>query len=153
MRFSAVVALCFAIGTADAQSTPSDLAAIAKAGAEFSQLYMKGDAAGMAALYTAEGAIFPGVRPIIKGRAAIQSYWTLAPNVKMLDHKTTADSVVIVGNTAYDWGTFTSQSSRDGQVGARGYGKYVIVWQKQPNGRWLMHLDIWNGSPAPQGNP
>jgi ketosteroid isomerase-like protein len=149
MRFIPTLMLVATAATAGAQSMQSDLAAIAKAGAEFSQLYMKGDAEGMAALYTADGAIFPGGRPIIKGREAIQAYWTLAPNVKMVDHKTTADSVVIVGNTAYDYGTFHSQSSRDGVVGNMGYGKYVIVWQKQPDGRWLMHLDIWNGSPAP----
>ena len=73
----------------------------------------------------------------------------LPATVKVLDHKTTADSVVIVGNTAYDWGTFRSQSSRDGQIGPVRYGKYVIGWEKQPDCRWLMHLDIWNGSPVP----
>jgi len=101
-------------------------------------------------LYIENGAIFPGGRPIIKGRAAIKAYWTLPPNVKVVEHKTTADSVIVVGNTAYDYGTFRAVNSRDGQTGNPGYGKYVIVWQKQRDGRWLMHLDIWNNSPAPE---
>jgi hypothetical protein len=71
-------------------------------------------------------------------------------NVKVVDHKTTADSIIVVGNTAYDYGVFRALNSRDGQTGNPGYGKYVIVWQKQSDGRWLMHLDIWNNSPPPQ---
>jgi dipeptidyl aminopeptidase/acylaminoacyl peptidase len=55
---------------------------------------------------------------------------------------------VIVGQTAYDWGTFYSASSRDGVTGQRGHGKYVIVWRKEADGHWRMHLDIWNTSPA-----
>jgi ketosteroid isomerase-like protein len=151
MRCLALAALAVCVGSAKAQSTRSEVAAIGRVAAEFSQLYMKGDAAGMTALYTPDAVIFPGGRPMMKGREAIRAYWTLPANVKMVDHKTTADSIVIVGNTAYDYGTFRSQSSRDGQLGNVGYGKYVIVWQKQPDGRWLMYLDIWNGSPAPQG--
>ena len=131
-------------------SASGDIAAIGKVAAEFSQRYMRGDAQGMADLYIENGAIFPGGRPIIKGRAAIKAYWTLPPNVKVVEHKTTADSVIVVGNTAYDYGTFRAVNSRDGQTGNPGYGKYVIVWQKQRDGRWLMHLDIWNNSPAPE---
>jgi ketosteroid isomerase-like protein len=151
MRLSyAIAALCVAAPAA-AQSNHADAMAIAKVAAEFSRLYMKGDAPGMTALYTPDAAIFPSGRPILKGREAIQKYWTLPPDTKMIDHKTTSDSVVIVGNTAYDYGTFRSQSERQGQTNAPGFGKYVIVWQKQQDGRWLMQLDIWNGSPAPPG--
>lgn len=49
-----------------------------------------------------------------------------------------------------DYGVFRALNSRDGQTGNPGYGKYVMVWQRQFDGRWLMHLDIWNNSPPPQ---
>lgn len=152
------VALCTLLLTSAAggQASPAgkgdaqDIEAIGRVAAQFSQLYMKGDARGMAAIYTEDGVIFPGGRPMIKGRAAIQTYWTLAPGVTVVEHKTTADSIIVVGNTAYDWGTFVARNAREGQAGNPGYGKYVIVWQRQRDGRWLMHLDIWNSSPAPQ---
>jgi ketosteroid isomerase-like protein len=127
-----------------------DIDAIGRVATEFSARYMRGDARGMAELYTESGVIFPSGRPIIRGRDAIAAYWTLAPGAKVIEHKTTADSVIVLGNTAYDYGTFRSRNSRDGQPGNPGYGKYVIVWQRQPDGRWLMHLDIWNNSPPPQ---
>src|SRR5262249_13582632 len=108
-----------------------------------------GDAKGMAALYAPGGVIFPGGRPMIRGREAIAQYWTLPAGVKEVEHKATPDSVIVVGNTAYDYGTFHARSSRDGQLGNPGFGKYVIVWERQADGRWLIHLDIWNASPAP----
>lgn len=131
------------------RSEPDDRAAIAAIAKEFSARYMRGDAAGMTALYTDDGVIFPGGRPMIRGREAIQQYWTMPPGVKMVEHQTVSDSIVIVGNTAYDWGTFHSRVSRNGEAGNRGYGKYVIVWRRGDDGQWRMHLDIWNGSPAP----
>ena len=153
-RFSRIATIAIATAIApipsQAQSTAADIAAIGKVAAEFSQRYMRGDAQGMAELYTENGAIFPAGRPIIKGRPDIKAYWTLPPNVKVVEHKTTADSIIVVGNTAYDYGTFRAVNARDGQAGNPGFGKYVIVWQKQRDGRWLMHLDIWNNSPAPQ---
>ena len=126
----------------------ADLAAIAQAGAEFSQRYMRGDNQGMANLYTEDGVIFPPGRPIIRGRAAIADYWKLQPGVTVVDHKTTADSIIVRGDIAYDYGTFRAQNARDGQAGNPGFGKYVIIWRRQTDGRWLMHLDIWNSSPA-----
>ena len=130
-------------------ATASAIDAIKRTGAEFSRLYMRGDARGMAAIYTEDGAILPPGRPIIKGRQAIEQYWTLGPGVTVVEHRTTPDSIIVRGDIAYDWGTYLARNARDGQPGNPAHGKYVIVWRVQPDGRWLMHLDIWNGSPAP----
>jgi ketosteroid isomerase-like protein len=154
-RFALVISIIASITAArlaaQSPTAAKDIEAIGRVAADFSQRYMRGDAKGMANIYTENGVIFPGGRPMIKGRQAIEAYWTLAPGVTVVEHKTTADSVIIVGNTAYDYGTFIARNARDGQPGNLGYGKYVIVWQRQTDGRWLMHLDIWNSSPAPQG--
>ena len=131
----------------------SDIAAITRTGAEFSQRYMRGDHQGMADLYTTDGVIFPPGRPTIRGRTAIAEYWKLQPGVTVVDHKTTADSIIVRGDIAYDYGTFRAQNARDGQRSNPGFGKYVIVWRRQTDGRWLMHLDIWNSSPAPTASP
>jgi len=149
--------LALTAAAAGAQSAPkrpadaaAEIAAIGRVAADFSQRYMRGDAQGMAQLYTENGVIFPGGRPMIRGRDAIAGYWTLPAGTTVVEHKTTADSIIVVGNTAYDYGTFRARNAKDGQSGNVGYGKYVIVWQRQPDGKWLMHLDIWNNSPAPQ---
>ena len=134
------------------RGSAADIAAIKKAGAEFSQLYMKGDNEGMARIYTEDGVIFPPGRPMISGRKAIAEYWKLGQGVTVVDHQTVADSIIIRGDIAYDYGTFRARNARDGQPGNPGFGKYVIVWRRT-GAQWLMHLDIWNSSPAPATSP
>ena len=65
----------------------------------------------MAEIYATDGAIFPPGRPIIHGRAAIAEYWTLAPGVTMVEHKTTADSIIVRNDIAYDYGSFVNAST------------------------------------------
>jgi ketosteroid isomerase-like protein len=126
--------------------SPSSLERIAAISREFSARYERGDAAGQAAIYTEDGVIFPPGRAAIKGRAAIEEYWRLPAGRRILSHRVTADSVVIVGNTAYDWGTYTVRSEQNGQESSGG-GKYVIVWREVAPGDWRMHLDMWNSGP------
>ena len=134
----------------DSSSATSDaIAAITRVSTDFSARYMRGDAAGMAAIYTADGVIFPGGQPAIRGRSAIEAYWRLPAGERVTIHKVTADSVVVRGDIAYDWGTFMVAGERDGKAWGPSHGKYVIVWREIATGDWRMHLDIWNSSPAP----
>ena len=154
----AAIATALLVGTSatalaqTGRGSAADIAAIKKVGAEFSQLYMKGDNEAMARIYTEDGAIFPPGRPIITGRTAIAEYWKLAQGVTVVEHQTVADSIIIRGDIAYDYGTFRARNARDGQPGNPGFGKYVIVWRRT-GAQWLMHLDIWNSSPAPATTP
>jgi ketosteroid isomerase-like protein len=151
----AAALLALASQTSVAQSgrgSPADIAAIKKAGADFSRLYMKGDNEAMARMYTEDGVIFPPGRPMITGRPAIADYWKLAAGVTVVEHQTVADSIIIRGDIAYDYGTFRARNARDGQPGNPGFGKYVIVWRRTGM-QWLIHLDIWNSSPAPAAAP
>ena len=116
---------------------------------EFSARYERGDAAGMAALYTADGVILPPGRNASSGAQALTTYWTLAPGVRILEHRATPDSIVVVGPTAYDWGRFRVRTQDSTGTTRDGQGKYVIVWRETAPGTWRMHLDIWNGSPPP----
>ena len=155
LAITAAALLITASGAAIAQSgrgSAADIAAIKKTGAEFSQLYMKGDNEAMARIYTEDGVIFPPGRPMISGRTAIAEYWKLGQGVTVVEHQTVADSIIIRGDIAYDYGTFRARNARDGQPGNPGFGKYVIVWRRTGT-KWLMHLDIWNSSPAPAPTP
>ncbi len=124
-------------------------AAIVAISREFSARYERGDSAGMAAIYTPDGvALAPG-RHAIRGTAALTEYWTLAPRVRVLEHRATPDSIVVVGPVAYDWGTYRVRTQADTAAAREGAGKYVIVWRETAPGTWRMHLDIWNASPPP----
>jgi ketosteroid isomerase-like protein len=122
------------------------LARLATVSREFSARYERGDAAGMAAIYTDDGVIFPPGRGAIAGRQAIEAYWRLSPGERIASHVVTSDSVVLEGATAYDWGTFRVSGERNGQPFSGG-GKYVIVWREVSAGDWRMQLDMWNAGP------
>ena len=128
------------------------VAQIATASREFSARYERGDAAGQAAIYVEDGIIFPPGRTAIRGRAAIQEFWKLPEGERVERHRAIADSIVLVDDTAYDWGTYTVEGVRGGQP-YRGGGKYVIVWREVSPGTWRMHLDMWNAGPARAAAP
>lgn len=109
---------------------------------------MRGDIAGLVSLYTADGVALPPGRAAIRGTADLMRYWTLAPGVQVLHHAATADSIVVAGPVAYDWGTYTVRV-RNAQGAERDTrGKYVIVWRETAPGTWRMHVDMWNAGPA-----
>ena len=144
-----VLAICVALSVSqplDAQTARSDSTTIHQLSRQFSQAYMRGDAAAMAALYTADAVIFPERSDAITGREAIERYWTLKPGRRVTRHEIAPVRVVIDGKHAYDHGTFVIAGERDGTAWGPFRGKYVVVWRREPGG-WRMHLDMWNSGP------
>jgi uncharacterized protein (TIGR02246 family) len=132
-----------------AQTAATDSAAIHELGRQFSAAYMRGDAAAMAKLYTADGVILPERSEAISGREAIARYWAPRPGSRVTRHVLTPSRVVIDGDHAYDYGTFEIAGERDGAAWGPFRGKYVVVWRRE-NGSWRMHLDMWNSGPEPR---
>lgn len=130
------------------EDPPGARTAILAVSREFSSLYERGDAAAMAALYTADGVILPPGRATMSGVAALTRYWTLAPGARVLEHHATPDSIVVVGTVAYDWGTYRVRTRDAAGAERDAGGKYVIVWRETGPGVWRMHLDMWNAGPT-----
>ena len=53
---------------------------------DFSARYMRGDAAGMAAIYKDDAVIFPPGRAAIRDRPSLEAYWRLAEGERILPH-------------------------------------------------------------------
>ena len=147
-RFAAgeLVLLC-ATHSASAQTATTDSAAIHELAREFSAAYMRGDAAAMTALYTADAVIFPERAEAISGADAIRRYWTLAPGRRITRHVVTPTRIVVDGRHAYDHGVYEIAGENNGRAWGPSHGKYVVVWRREPGG-WRMQLDIWNSRPA-----
>jgi ketosteroid isomerase-like protein len=138
----------------DAAHAARARAAITAAARELSERYVRGDARGIAALYLEDdGMLLPPGGGIVRGREAMVRAWTLPPGRRMLEHRTTADSIVVVGPVAYDWGRFQHRSVDAAGVERTATGLYVIVWRETAPGVWRMHVDIWNNAPAPPPAP
>jgi len=125
-----------------ASTTDDDLEMIKKNTADFSKFYIAGDAKAVANTYTKDGKIFPRNRPIIEGQEGLEGYWG-SGGAKVLSHQVTQIEVKIIGDFAYDYGTYSgSVEDKDGQQSDFA-GKYVIIWKKV-KGDWKIYLDIWN---------
>jgi uncharacterized protein (TIGR02246 family) len=118
-----------------------DKATIDKLNESFMAAFQKGDTAAIGQMYAEDAYLLPSGGEMVRGRAAIQAFWTKAAE-GIGDFKLTTVDVKPLGNdAAREIGTFTLKSK--GQPPQEVAGKYVVVWQKV-GGDWKLATDIWN---------
>ena len=118
-----------------------DKATIDKLNADFMAAFNKGDMAAIGQMYTEDAYLLPSGGPMVKGRAAIQTFWTNAAE-GIGDFKlTTLDVKPLGSDGAREIGTFTLKTKGDKPQEVA--GKYVVVWEKT-GGQWKLATDIWN---------
>jgi uncharacterized protein (TIGR02246 family) len=119
---------------------------IATAVGSFMAAVKRGDAAGLAALYTESGQVLPPNADFVKGKGAIQVFWQAVMDMGIKEAKIEIVEVEGHGDTAIEVSTFTLHGE-GGQVLDR--GKYIVIWKRE-GGQWKLHRDIFNSSmPAP----
>jgi uncharacterized protein (TIGR02246 family) len=120
--------------------------AIASAVRTFSDAFRRGDAAAVAAWYTADATLLPPDSRMMKGRDTIQTFWQGAMNTGVREAELETLEVEVREDLAYELGRFAMRVQPEGGGAARLAGKYVVVW-KVEGGGWRMHVDIWNSDP------
>jgi uncharacterized protein (TIGR02246 family) len=130
-----------------AQLTPTEVQnGIVAANETFMAAFSRGDAAALAASYTADGQLLPPHSDIITGKQAIEAFWQSAMDMGIKQIKLESLHVEGEGHTAYDVGKVTLLGAGGQTIDT---GKYVVVW-KQEESQWKVHQDIWNSNlPAP----
>lgn len=123
--------------------------AIRAANEQWLALVANHDAAGVAKLYTADGAMMAPGAPIAQGAAALETAWSGMMEMPGFGLTFEADEIVIAkgGDMALDRGTY--EFSVDGPEGpTKDIGKYVVVW-RNVDGAWKVAADIFNSDGAP----
>ncbi len=151
-----IVALAGSIaGLAQAASSVSaDEASLRAQTASWEKAYNGGDAKGVTAQYADDALLLPPGNPGVRGRAAIQAFFTkdiaaskAAGAVFVLDPRT---DVGVSRNMGWESGTY--------KVTVKGAvvetGKFLSVSRKR-DGKWLYIRDTWNADapPAPAAAP
>lgn len=121
-------------------------AAIRAADDRFEAAFNRGDAAGLAGLYTDDGMLLPTGSDFVQGKEAIAAFWKGAMDMGIKSAKIDIVEVEQHGGTAIDMGQYTLRSADDQVLDQ---GKYVVIW-KHEDGTWKLHRDIFNSSLAQQ---
>ncbi len=127
-----------------ATTTTSVSDAITAAGRVFEETYQRGDAAGMAALYTEDAQFLPPNGDAVKGRSAIQAMFQCFMDAGVKSIKLETLEAEGHGETATEIGTY-ALATADGQV--VDHGKFMVIW-KCVAGTWQLHRDMINSSVA-----
>ena len=120
-------------------------AAIEAANAQFSAAVVKGDGAGLAAMYSPDGQVMPAGSDPIRGTEAIQKFWQggLDSGIVAVSLKTI--EVFGHGPTATEVGEY---ELRDKAGKVLDHGKYIVVW-KHADGRWKLLRDMFSTNVPP----
>jgi uncharacterized protein (TIGR02246 family) len=116
--------------------------AIAAANDEFMAAFKRGDAAGLANLYTQDGQVLPPNADFVTGQQAIQGFWQAVIDMGIKEAEMKIVEVEKLGDTAFEVSKFKLLGEA-GQV--LDEGKYIVVWKRQL-GQWKLYRDIFNSS-------
>jgi len=117
---------------------------------EWSAAFLAGNAAGVAALYTEDGASVPATGDLDRGRAGIaKSIAKELDSLNVTGREDITEEVTPVGNYAIEIGHYTyTGMDKVSKAPASGSGRYMVIWRKDADGVWRLHRDIGNNAPA-----
>jgi len=133
--------------TALGQLSDADRKGIQDVTDRFNKAMVKGDAAGVAALYTEDAMLFPPNEGMVRGRSAIQQFIARFPKITAFE--TRLVEVEGKSDLAYTRGTYEVTLMPEGaKTPAKDSGKFIEIRKKQPDGSWLLARDFWNSNQA-----
>lgn len=118
---------------------------IQAANAQFSAAAAKGDGAGVAALYSAEGQVMPAGSDPIRGPAEIQKFWQGAFDSGIAAVELNTMEVFGQGPIATEIGEYALRN-KTGKL--LDHGKYIVVWQ-HADGKWKLLRDMFSTNVPP----
>ena len=118
---------------------------IEAANAQFSAMAAKRDAAGLAALYAADGQLLPSGSAVIHGREEIRKFWQGALDSGIAAIVLNTIEVFPAGATATEVGQY---ELRDAEGKALDHGKYIVVWRHEGR-NWRLLRDMFSTNASP----
>lgn len=121
----------------------ADQASIKAVGDSFMAYFRTDRDSLIAELYTEHAVLMPPNQGTVEGRAAIRAFFQNYP--AMADFTGVPIEIEGRGDLAYVRGTYSFSMPASGrQPAVNDHGKFVEIRRKQPDGKWLMAVDIFN---------
>ena len=153
LRPSCIALLSFAfVGAAAAADTMSALEkALRDADAQWSAAAEAKDLDKTVSFYSADAIVLPPNTPAITTKDGIREMWKgFLDSVTSISWKVTRVEVAKSGDMAYVTGTYETIAKEAGGGSPNDRGKYLEVWEKQPDGSWKCGADMFSSDlPAP----
>ena len=108
----------------------------------FSEAFKRGDAEGVANLYTEVGQLGPSNSNFLAGRSAIQGFIQGMMDSGIQSIQLITNELEEFEDTAIEIGRFVLKNGDD-QIADE--GKFIVIW-KLESGIWKLHRDIINSS-------
>jgi uncharacterized protein (TIGR02246 family) len=143
--------LGIALGCAPA-STPSsseeDVAAITRASQEWVAAFEAEDVPRAMSFLASDAVLVPPHEPPLSGAEAIEA-WTrrMFEAITVESANTTVDEVRVAGDWAVSHGVWQMSLTMNG-VTVGDTTRYVLIWERQADGTWLIVYDVWNSALA-----
>jgi len=151
MRILAVAALATCVGLvslpSEAQTgkalSQEDVKKINEVTQTLAKAFLAKDWATVAEMYTDDAVVCPANEPSVNGRAAIRAWVESFPPIT--EHSVNNVQVEGRDDLAYVVGTYAMTVEPPGAPGpVKDTGKYVEIRRRQPDGKWLIAVDIFN---------
>jgi uncharacterized protein (TIGR02246 family) len=144
--FGCIALLSFTfVGTASAADTKIEQA-IRDLDVQWAKAVEAKDLDKSVSYYSDDAIVLPPNAAIATTKEAIRNIWKdlLASPGLVFRWKTTKVEVAKSGDMAYSSGTYELTMNGAGGKPVNDRGKYVVVWEKQADGKWKCGADIWN---------
>jgi len=129
-----------------ATATQPDIRPAITAGNQrFMTALSRGDAAGIAAVYSSDARLLPPGGEPVSGTAGIEAFWRGALGLGIKAARLATEEVELHGARVIEVGRYTLEGEGGSTLDR---GKYLVIW-RQEGGEWRLHRDIWNSSGSP----
>ena len=105
------------------------------------------DPARLAAVYTSDAVLMNPNAPDVRGQVDIEAHFRRAfAAIAIREMNLMPIEVTVCGRRAYELSEFTQLIGRAGQTPAEDRGRVMLVWARQPDGRWRIRQALVNSS-------
>jgi len=133
-------------------TTAEDSQAMNAINKQFADNFNSGNISAVAALFAEEAKLLPPNSPIIVGREGIQAFYQGGFDAGVVDARITMTVLNVLGDEAYQVGTYTNRILPEEGEAIVDSGKYVTILKRE-KGIWKINVGIFNSSlplPVPE---